>query len=200
MNPRFAKLPGYAEASRLQELRRDSAFLMPPLVLCGVECCHLTPHRLAVLMVSQSPFVCGGVPMPEHISQFLWALQSQFAYGKNAERDAFTQEKTAHLKYEDAVKAIYEYVDEVFMDAPATDGTQQESSFSWLATIVDALASEYGWTQDYVLDLPLACVFQYLRTIERRHNPKALQFNRLTDKVTSDLFKRMNSPKEAPAK
>lgn len=194
MNPRFAKLPGYAEASRLQELRRDSAFLMPPLVLCGVECCHLTPHRLAVLMVSQSPFVCGGVPMPEHVVQFLWAVSPHFGYGNNPAKEKLT-ESVAGIAYEDAVKAIYDYVDEAFMDAPASDGTQQESSFSWLATIVDALASEYGWTQDYVLDLPLACVFQYLRTIERRHNPKALQFNRLTDKVTSDLFKRMNQPK-----
>lgn len=195
MNPRFANIPGYAEAARLQDQRRDAAFLDLPLTLCGVECRHLTPRRLAVLMVAQSPFVCGGMPMPEHVPHFLWALRPEFGYGKNAVRDAFTKEKTAQLSYDAAVKEIVAYVEECFMDAPAADGEQQESFNSWLAYIVDALASEYGWTQDAILDLPLPCVFQYLRVIERRHKPKELRFNKLTDSAKNRFLESLNQPK-----
>lgn len=195
MNPRFASIPGYAEAARLQDLRRDAAFLDLPLTLCGVECCHLTPRRLAVLMVSQSPFVCGGLPMPEHVAQFLWALDPEFDYTASRKREKFIQ-RIASLAYDDAVKQIADYVDEVFMDSPASDSGQiEESCNSWLASIVDALASEYGWSQAQVLDTPIACVFQYLRIIERRHNPKALKFNRLTDRAKNQFLEALNQPK-----
>ena len=186
---------GYSEACALQDQRRDSAFLRLPLTLCGVECLQLNARHFAVLIHSRSPFVVGGTPLPENIAQFLWVLHPQFSYTDTAKRDAFIA-SVGGVDYLEAVKEITAYVDEALMDAPPGGGKQTESYNSFMAYLVDTLAREYGWTAEHILSEPLACVFQYLRIMERRSGSKEPQFNRLADKARNDFLERANAPKE----
>lgn len=81
------------------------------------------------------------------------------------------------------VATIVEFVTQHYADAsfsktidPKTGRPRpsRDTGTHWVAGIVDAFASEYGWREADVLDLHLGRVWQYLRRIEARHNPAAL--------------------------
>lgn len=185
-------IPGYEAAKSRQDELRDVAFLGLPFTLCGLPCLPLTARRFAVLIHAKSPFVTGGFPMPEHIPQFLWCLSPDFFFPtpERAQEHALCiktiSEKCKLLDYDESVKEIRAYVDEVFMDSPPSTGTDGESYFSWLASLVDALASEYGWAEQDVLNCNMATLFQYLRIIRRRTGDCSPAFNRLTDKAKAE--------------
>ena len=62
-------------------------------------------------------------------------------------------------------------------------GQNDASYYSWIAAIVDTLASEYGWSEEQILNIPLTRVWQYLRIIKLRTSVKnEPMFNR-SDKV-----------------
>jgi hypothetical protein len=60
--------------------------------------------------------------------------------------------------------------------------------------MIDLLASEYGWQDEHILSLPLARLFQYLRRIEKRRDPKAMQFNRSERLISEWMQKRCAAP------
>lgn len=189
---------GYSAAAKRQEELRDGAFLDLPLRLCGLPCHNLTARHFAILTHARSPFVCGGFPLPEHVVQFLWVLQPHFSYTDTAARDTFIA-GCAELDYESAVKEITGYVDDVLLDSPPSSGKHGESYHSWLAIIVDTLAHEYGWSQEQVLELPIAGLFQYLRLIGRRNGDNSPPFNRLTDSVKNRWLEAVNAENSAKA-
>ncbi len=197
MNTRPENLT-YAEAVKRQEELRDGAFLDLPFSLCGFPCLKLTARHFAILVHSRSPFVCGGFPLPEHVVQFLWVLHPKFSYTDIVRRDAFI-DSCAWLDYDAAVQSIVGYVEEVMIDSPATGGNRSEGYHSWLAVIVDTLAREYGWSQEQIMSLPMASLFQYLRLIGRRNGDTGPQFNRLTDAAKNRWLEKVNAENAAKA-
>jgi len=185
----------YLAAAGRQDELRDGAFLDLPLNLCGFPCAPLTARRFAVLMHSRSPFLCGGVPMPEHVAQFLWALHPAFGYTNTKERDAFIQSCGA-IEYAAAVDELRAFIEDCFMDSPSTSGNRSESYNSWLASLVDTLAREYGWSEGEILELPMARFFQYIRLIVARNCPNVPQFNKLTDGVKNTFLNQLNAKPE----
>ena len=187
-------IAGYGEALERQEGLRDSAFLDLPLLLCGFPCVNMTARHFAILIHSRSPFVCGGFPLPENVAQFLWVLHPRFSYTEKVERDAFIA-CCAELDYEAAVKEITQYVDDCFMDSPATGAKSGESFNSWIASLVDTLAREYGWAEQAILSLPMSALFQYVRVIVSRNDSKTPQFNKLTDAAKNRWWESVNAAK-----
>ena len=191
MSDLHAIIPGLAEAEAKQDQIRDSAFLALPVTLCGLPCTELTVRRFAILIQARSPFVCGGFPLPEDTAVFLWAVDPAFSYTDTLAKAARIEACKA-LDYHGAVADIRAFVEEAFMDSPPSDGAAGESLNSWLANLVDILAREYGWTQREIFELPMACVFQYMRIINRRIAPNSPQFNRLTDAAKSRWLNQPN--------
>lgn len=194
MNGSLKNVPGYAEASRKQEAIRDSVWLDSSPIIAGIQCVPLTVRKFAMLSEGGSPFVCGGPVFPEHVAQFLWVLSEEFCFDIAA-RDRFV-ERVAGMDYEATREAITDYCETVFFDASLDRSeSNTEPVASFIATLVDRFASEYGWLPDHVLELPMGQVLQLLRLIQLRHDPKAAVGNRLTDKVVANLFNLLNPPK-----
>ena len=103
----------------------------------------------------------------------------------------------AHLPFERAVRAISRYLDRMLIDKPVSteNGNFAAPDTSFAAGIIHALASEYGWSQDDVLDVPMPRLFQYLRLIQREHNPKLARFNPIRARLTKKIIARALDPK-----
>ena len=186
------QIPGFREAMAAaqaqEDAQRDIAFLELCADLCGEPVRPLTLRMLLWLFTAGSPFVSGGSVGPEHVAQFLWIASPSFAPFDTAARAAFVARVAETVPFEPAVEAIDQLIDAALMDRPARSGRPATASItSFAAGLVDEFASEYGWTRGEILDCPVAILYQQLRRIDRRHNPKALFFNRITDRVRREL-------------
>ena len=97
------------------------------------------------------------------------------------------------MDYSDAVVAISGYVREAFQDSPPTPEVRGTGVgyYSFAVSLVGALAREYGWSADSILDMPLKAVFQFVKEIQRNANPNAILFNP-SDKVRSEWMRHVN--------
>lgn len=186
------------EALAREKNARDAAWADVRPRIGGREFLPLTIRHYLALDAVDSPFIRGGVmPTPEQLCQFLWVIAPEFSPDPGAMLNF--AKAIGGLPFEATVKECFELVEVTFMDAPQGDsGSGSGPSFvSWVASIVDALGSEYGWKHFEVLDMPLRQVFQLLRAIRRRHDPKAILFNALSDKARLDWLESLNRKESA---
>lgn len=84
-----------------------------------------------------------------------------------------------------------------FNDLPSSGSSTSTShklkdSSIWLASTLDLLCHEYGWTLEYILDLPASTVFQFYQRILKRHlGDKYSISNKITQKARADEMKRV---------
>lgn len=173
------------EALAREKNSRDAAWADVRPRIGGREFLPLTVRHYLALDSVDSPFIRGGtLPTPEQLCQFLWVIAPEFSPDAGAMLNF--AKAIGGLPFDATVKECFELVGTTFMDAPQ-GGNRNEASFvSWVASIVDAMGSEYGWRPFEVMDLPLRQVFQLLRSIRRRHDPKATMFNPLSDRAKLD--------------
>lgn len=184
-------IPGYAEASRKEQESRDLAFCEWPVPLCGIEAKQFTLTHLLILGNCENAFVSGRVPEPADVAFFLWVVSTD--YVPNAkERDKFLARICDRVKFVPACGEIMDYLDAAFADAPAGPAEKGKSYTSFAAVHCDLFASEYGWDDQQTMHKPVARLFQLLRRIQKRHNPRAIQFNR-SDRVISDYLRSLRN-------
>lgn len=155
---------------------RSAAFLDLPENLCGLPVMPLSIRHVVTLDLIESPFVCGGrIPSADDIVNFLWLLNPRFEKSALAKR-WFYLWRCRKLDYKTSVEAICAFVRDAFQDSIA-DGKSSVQYYSTAAGIIDILASEYGWTEAAILDLPVKRALQYVNAATQRRNPKAALFN-----------------------
>lgn len=191
MNDRTA-IPGLAEAVAQETRRRVDSFTPAPSTVCGVTLEPLTPNKLAVLESINCP-ILGGVefPEPEDIAVFLWFCSDEFTVN-DRKRERFTR-RIARIDYYEALTGIQNWLADQFEDAPPSSGRESVSYVSWIAALVDAIASEYGWSEEDILNIPFKRLTQYIRAIQLRNNPKAILFNAKSDKIKGDFLDSQNT-------
>jgi hypothetical protein len=169
-----------AAAVRRETETREAAFIRAPLLICGIPVNQLTGEHLVILEAIRSPFVIGGHADAADVALFLWILSPDFQPRECRTKRSFIK-GCRRVNYLNAVSEIRSMVDDAFQDSPCGGGVSGPSFTSWLASIVDILASQYGWDEDTILRMPLARVFQYLRCIKQRNDPDAILFNQRSD-------------------
>lgn len=181
----YSEIPGYLEAVNREQTVRELAFLPVPLPICGVPIRHMNMRHYMLLQGCGNRFVCGGRPGPADVLGFLWFLSPEYSTQAGA-REKFAKDyaKAWRSRFSELCGGIVEYLDGVFQDSPASDGTKSKSFTAAAAGMVDTLASQYGWRDEDILEMPIARIFQYYKRIEARLNPKKPQFNR-SDAVIS---------------
>jgi hypothetical protein len=188
-------IPGYAEAVRRENLSRLAAFVPGATDrLCGFDVRPLTARHVCFLGLADNGFVGGGATIePEDVSQFLWVVSVGFSPDEGR-RDAFVK-RTVSLSFVQSVREIEDWIEDAYGDAPGTaEGSR--SPVSWVAALVDRFASEYGWTDQAILDIPLARLWQYFRCIQiRKSSGKGgpIFINR-SDKIRADWLLTIQNP------
>ena len=191
------EIPGYAEALAWEERTREEAFLGGCAPLCGVMVRPLSLRRLTYLLRARNPLFFESEEVGiEHLVQFLWIVSEAFRPGDMEATAAFVAEVSTGgaLDCADtAATTIRDYLDSAFNDAPAARGQAKGGSAapvaSFAAALVDAVASEYHWRMDDILDAPLACLHQLLRQSAKRQDPKAVFISRRSARVRGDWLR-----------
>lgn len=189
-------IPGLAEAIEAETLRRETAFLSLAEPIGGIEQLPLTFRHFFFLEVARSPFVCGGSPSAGDVALFLWVCSPQFSPDQKPltrfRRWRFIR-RCRRLSFLDTVDEIRRRMDNAMADQPASSGGRRagNSPAGMLAMIVHNIASAYGWSEDTIINLPVARALQYVRLIQIQNDPSVPIIN-ASDRVTSDFLKAAN--------
>lgn len=170
-----------ARAKGIEDRWRELAFLPVGEEICGVPVRQLTLRHLRILLSIHSPFLHGKTPTLFDIERFLWVVSPRFNIRGLGKVD-FAR-SIEHLSYARVCRAINRYIDRALLDRPATTGSGTPIAVSFDAYLVDRIARTYGWSDEQILDAPLARLYQYLRLIQLKDNPRTPQISRLSDRV-----------------
>ena len=145
-----------------------------------------------------SPFITGDDYQPEDIAIFLWVLSPEYVPCQHAKKDFF--KKAIKVKLVESITQISDFMEMTFADAEAGGSDESPSRYaSFLAFQIDLLAHEYGWTIDYILELPLRQIFQLNSAIGYRYaqqNGQKYHKMRAVDMMhAEEFFKRAKEKK-----
>jgi hypothetical protein len=119
------------------------------------------------------------IPLSE-VVRFLWIHSCAFKpiagglMSRIIARRRFVRfaKRCRRLKYGQACEEIRDYMNESLADGPGgkSTGPARQSVASWVSSDIHLIASAYGWTADYILDMPIAQMFQCERRILNARN------------------------------
>ena len=190
-------IPGYAQAQAWEASTRSAAFLDVAHSVCGVGVLPLTLGKLGVLIAAQNPFLCGGVVTEKAVTDLLWTASPYFRLGDVDAYGAFCRTFADLPGFHDLAASrheIEEFLDVMFLDAPAgRSGPPKVPVTSSEAVFVDLFAEEYGWSDEKIMGLALPKLYQLLRRITLRRDPKAIFINRAVDRVRGDHIRALQA-------
>jgi len=128
----------------------------------------LTPRKMLLLEYASNAFMVGGEVKPADVVQFLWIVSPSYQ-ANSAAATAFAK-KVGKLQFAKATISIKEWVELQLIDIPAGRPGGKISGRVWLAQYVDLFASEYGWTDEKILDTPIQRLGQFKNEILARVN------------------------------
>ena len=194
---------GLNKAMYDESVIREGAFLNINHDINGVEVCPLSFRRYILLDFRNSPFLKQSRELTkEDVWEFIWIVSTEFELGKPS--DDFVKRKMAamadengDINYEFLIKEVLRYLEDALLDLPddskksATKFKNEIAETAWVAVYVVLLASEFGWSDEYILDLPMARVFQYVRIIESKEAAKAGEPIKHRNRLSSDWFDKL---------
>lgn len=167
-------IPGIQEAEQQFTNEQLESFAGVEPDICGafkVE--PFTAQMFIELVGSENAFfVEDKLIGPEDVANFLWRVSPGFnRKGKN--RSTYNLCIAAFNFYE-IRKEILLYIARAWHASPQWPGAGKGSPSAgvWPSRIVDLFASEYGWTEEYVLNMPFRRLWQYANRILERNDPK----------------------------
>lgn len=186
-------------AVRKESEIRETALLPMRFDLMDIEVNQFTPQHFILLDFADNPHISGDKkPTLEDTLQFLWVVSPEY---KHKDKIAFAmfKEKYHKLDNEKMSMEIYEYLSYSLLDLIPNNTPEQSipktnktPNYAWIIPYIDIIASQYGWTDEYILNLPFARILQYTRVIEERLTASGggivMLGNKLSDKATKELL------------
>jgi hypothetical protein len=191
-------IPGLAEAVEKETEIRNLAFIGLPESINGIPAMPLTASHLLFLEGCRNPFMTGGEITPASALQFLWIVSPRFEPRRSLKAWFFKQILTRQclkLDFEATCKAIYDYIDEAFMDAPpASEGGPTKPWASWAAIFAHQLSTTGCMDWQAAIHTPIKVSFQLSRCQRKAQDGKAVFFSP-SDKVIGDYLDELNKQK-----
>ena len=167
-------IPGLREAEDHYRQENAEAFAgVEPRIGKMVEVLPFTPQMFVELDGADSPFFRNGAIITEaDVAVFLWRVSPYYVRGNEDQRRFFVA-NLAVLPYDTAVDEITEYLRRSLAGMPLWPGKirTEVTLVQWPARLVHMFASEYGWAEEYVLNLPFRRLWQYANRILEEKNP-----------------------------
>lgn len=191
-------IPGYREAEDRYRQENAEAFAGVEPNICGkVEVLPFTPRMYIELEGGgNAMFAEAGTPIPgADVAVFLWRVSPYFDR-KNEDLKRFHTARSGVLPYHQAVAEITAYIRRAWAGMPmaTTRGDGSLSLVQWPATLVHLFAKEYGWVEDYTLNLPFRRLWQYANRILEEQDPKYKERSSAAMRVRTDWLTAQNAP------
>lgn len=183
--------PRIAEAQRRDQASKEEIFL--PWFeeqINGVPAVQLTPKRYLLLSVANA-LVGEDLPTFDSVLRFLWICSPKFSESKT--RGRFFRWSHRKLDPTETVEACAKYIERAFRFKPPTTAGKGSSGEDWVSSLVDNIASEYGWPLDRILETPLAVLFLLCARIRARYTAKPVSFSNEADKLKAEYLKKVNA-------
>ena len=163
----WAEVAAQIAANRVKDREARICALLGVCEDCaGLPADPLTFRKLLLLEYADNKFITGGEVTPQDVIQLLWVVSPQYSKSQKSAR-AFSQ-KIGGMEMEATVESIIEWVTGQLRDLPKGKATGEVSGRVWLAQYVDIFASEYGWTDEKIMDTPLLRLGAYKSEIVAR--------------------------------
>lgn len=185
-------IPGLAKAERDYQDLQIEGFLGVEEPIAGLEVRPFTPRMFLELDYARNGCL-GEVrdPDPVHVEQFLWRVSEVFDReradpAKPGSPRRLVIAALAAADYLETVSAIHEYLRKAWASTPtpiqrsgrgSLRGGRRtpKSAGTWVSALVDAVASQYAWTENEVLDCAFRRLWQYANRILERNVPEYAQ-------------------------
>jgi hypothetical protein len=166
-------IPGVKEAEARFHEEQLEAFAGIEPEICGCFSPQpLTPQIYLELSGADNGFFNSGTVTPVDVAVFLWRVSPGFKRDDKELRKTFNQFISV-LSFDQAVTEILEYIRRSLAPMPQWPGSDGPTSAGvWPSRIVDLFASEYGWSEEYTLNMPFRRLWQYANRILERKNDK----------------------------
>ena len=158
--------PEYLAALAQEKVVWSAAWQPVNESICGIEVVPLTPRRLMLLELCDSPWIVGGLPAVEHVCAFLWALHPRYGPTARLRRWWFYRRlRRSRVPFLDFLDGIHAYLAEAFGDSPAAAPATDRQSYALIVAYAHALCEPYNLAPDEIADMPLKQIFQLLKPL-----------------------------------
>ena len=184
-----------AEAAAFEKRLRLEAIIGVDQEVACFTLRQVTVRDLLNLEFSENRLVTGDEPELDDLIAFVLMLSNDrplFA-GRYARKVGKILRDYAVVRLE-----LVSYFNAAFNDMPAVTGSGAikspdgfDSSVS-VMTLVDSIASNYGWTLREILDMPLSTALQLLQRILHRNSEKYSMRNAITQQAKANELRKLN--------
>ncbi len=157
----------------------------------------LTLERYLFLEQVKSPFLgfCTEeemIPTKEDVLQFLWIMNPNFRPSQRAGR--WFAYRNYFIRWRSYALKIYKLIAaELEAELEKPKDTSEEMGTTWIAALIDGAASQYGWSERDILNLPIQRAKKYMDAMVKRvGGGKSIEFNRHADKARHEYLGALN--------
>lgn len=190
-------IPGLREVEDDYRREQADAFsLIEPKIGQLIPVLPFTPQMFIHLDGIESPFFAKGREeiTEVDIALFLWRVSPIY---RPEDRDlrTFFIGNLCLLEAQQTTNEICAYIQRAWLGMPAWPGGAggQPTLAQWPSRLVDMFGKEYGWTEEYVLNMPYRRLWQYANRILERANPKYREQCAAALRLRGDWLARRNA-------
>lgn len=140
------------------------------------------------------PILSGGELSEDDAKTFLWVLSKGFELNDDKAR-AFRKKVVIDETFKEEIE---NYLNDIFK-LSATGGGGDDDSEHYASAMFDLIGSEYGWSIEQMLNLPVAQMLQLVGSITKRFQMKSgqpvVKFNPELDALKAEYLQRVNGRK-----
>jgi hypothetical protein len=194
---------GLREAEDRYRRNNADAFAGIEPRICGmIDVAPFTPKMFIDLDGAENAFF--GRPGTEiaeaDVAVFLWRVSPYYTINDDAIRRLHIA-NSAIIPYDTAVTEVNEYIKRAWSGMPVWpgSGSRETNLAQWPSRLVHLFGSEYGWLEDYTLNLPFRRLWQYANRILEEVNADFKERCPEAMRLRSEWLMRVNAEEQAEA-
>jgi hypothetical protein len=200
-------IPGLREAEDRYRRENAEAFAGVEPRICGmVDILPMTPKMFIDLEGAENALFsrAGKEITPGDICTFLWRCSPHYRFGDD---EAVTLRRLFNaslfvLPAQPAIDGIVEYIRRSWSGMPQwkSKGSPDQGVAQWPSRLVHMFAKEYGWLEEYTLNLPFRRLWQYANRVLESNDPDYREICSAAMKARADYLIKLQAQLDADAK